>query len=184
MTQGGPAATSQGPMLECIQIKKSSRTKSSGLPCRDIHAPCGKRSSGLRPAVGPIFEQIARLTIEHGADPGERIESYASHLAGLEQRKVLLGDADMLSELLRPHLAFGEHHIEIDDYGHRSHNSSVIFGHFGRRLKDMAKRDHIKAEYDPKEIAGEHDKRQFGHRQVNVTGRSQDLESSPSDDQE
>src|SRR5262249_14275171 len=76
------------------------------------------RSSGPRPAVGLIFEQIARLTIEHGTDPGERIESYASHLAGFEQRNVLLSDADALGELLRPHLAFGEHHVEVDDNGH------------------------------------------------------------------
>src|SRR4029077_12143502 len=65
--------------------------------------------------VGPAFEQLTRLAIEHLADLGERVEAHAAHLAGLEQRDVLLGDADALGEFLGAHLALGEHDVEVDD---------------------------------------------------------------------
>src|SRR5215472_17818941 len=121
MTRSGPATHRGARVPRRLQIKKLICAKSrAAIPQRP--RACGMGSSGPRPAVGLVFEQIARLTIEHGANPGERIESYASHLAGFEQRNVLLGDADALSELLRPHLAFGEHHVEVDDNGHRSHD--------------------------------------------------------------
>src|SRR5262245_5854556 len=53
--------------------------------------------SGL---LGAEFEDVAGLTLERLADPLERLEAYAFYLAGLEQRHVLLGDADALRKLL------------------------------------------------------------------------------------
>jgi hypothetical protein len=40
------------------------------------------------------FQNVAGLAVEHGTYAFERVETNASHLAGLEQRHVLLGDAD------------------------------------------------------------------------------------------
>ena len=67
-----------------------------------------------------IFQDVAGLTIEHHADPLQGIEADAFHLAGLQQRNVLLGDADALGKLLRAHLAARQHHVEIDDDRHHT----------------------------------------------------------------
>src|SRR5215472_17483617 len=69
--------------------------------------------------VGAKFQNVAGLPIERDADAFERVETNASHLAGLEQRYVLLGDANAFRQFLRAHLAAGEHDVEIDDDRHR-----------------------------------------------------------------
>src|SRR5262245_45312054 len=74
----------------------------------DKYAP----QSGL---VGPELEDVAGLTFERLADPLERLEAHAFHLAGFEQRDILLGDADAVGKLLRAHLAARQHDIEIDN---------------------------------------------------------------------
>src|SRR5262245_2998624 len=61
--------------------------------------------------VGPILEDVARLTPQHFADALEGLEAYALHLARLEERYVLLGNADALGEFFRAHFAACEHHV-------------------------------------------------------------------------
>ena len=70
--------------------------------------------------VRTIFQNVAGLTIERAANVLQRVEAHALHLAGLEQRDVLLGDADAFGELLGAHLAPRQHHVEIDDDRHHT----------------------------------------------------------------
>ena len=70
--------------------------------------------------VRPIFQNVAGLTIERAANVLQRVEAHALDLAGLQQRDVLLGDADALGELLGAHLAPRQHHVEVDDDRHHT----------------------------------------------------------------
>src|SRR5262249_16365739 len=68
--------------------------------------------------LGSIFQNIAGLAVERGANPFERLEADAFDLARLQQRHVLLADADLLGQLLRARLTARQHDIEGDDDGH------------------------------------------------------------------
>src|SRR3982074_11706 len=73
--------------------------------------------------LGAVFEQIARLAVESFANLVERI--------------------DPLRELLRTHLAFGQHHVEVHDDAHGwSHDAGVVVGDLHCHLENMADRKH------------------------------------------
>ncbi|MCW2285120.1 hypothetical protein M2323_002960 [Rhodoblastus acidophilus] len=67
-----------------------------------------------------IFEEIARLAVQLGANPFKRFKANAFHLAGFQQRQVLFGDPDAGGEIARAHLALGEHDVEVDDDRHQT----------------------------------------------------------------
>jgi hypothetical protein len=74
----------------------------------------------LRFLTCEIFEDIAGLAVELAAYCGEGREADGARLAGLQHGKVLDRDADRVGEIAEPALAPGEHHIEVDDDGHKA----------------------------------------------------------------
>jgi hypothetical protein len=61
-----------------------------------------------------VHQNIPRLAVEIVADRVEGLEADALDPAGLEQAEIGLGDADMLGQILGPHLAQREHDVEAD----------------------------------------------------------------------
>ncbi len=105
--------------------------------------------------VGAVLKQIARLAVENFANPAERIEPNAADLARLQQGYVLLGDADPLRELLRAHLAPGQHDVEVHDDAHgSSHDAGVVVLDLHRHPENMAEREHEQGKQDSEEIVG------------------------------
>src|SRR6185437_1541710 len=71
-------------------------------------------------SVGSVFQKIAGLAVQRGADLFQRCETHAFHMPRFEQRKIGFGDAYDLRQLLRAHLAPRQHHVEVDDDGHHT----------------------------------------------------------------
>lgn len=61
----------------------------------------------------PIFQDVARLTVQSFADGLECGETHGLRLARLQNREVRLRDADLLGQFLRRHLPPGHHHVYI-----------------------------------------------------------------------
>ena len=118
-----------------------------GGPSRRAHARA--LPADVRFGVGAIFQDVAGLTVERRADLLQRLEADAFDFARFEQRDVLLGDADAFGQLFRPHLAAGEHHVEIDDDRHCRvlHEARILVGktrcfpHHGRDREQRAADD-------------------------------------------
>src|SRR5438105_3486822 len=87
---------------------------------RPMAMPGRSRLAFMRVGVGAVFEQVAGLALQHFANALQRLEAHPAHLARLQQRQVLLGDADAFGELARAHLAARQHDIQVDDDGHQT----------------------------------------------------------------
>jgi hypothetical protein len=67
----------------------------------------------------PEFQNFAGLAIQRFADRLERGEADGLGLAGFEDGQVLRRDVHGVREIVQPHFALREHHVEIDDDGHK-----------------------------------------------------------------
>src|SRR5262249_49808153 len=92
----------------CLRQRVSPRLESHRLPRLETRVPVladdqmvvHRDDSFLAFGLGSIFQNIAGLAVERGANPFERLEADAFDLARLQQRYVLLADADLLGQLL------------------------------------------------------------------------------------
>jgi len=64
------------------------------------------------------FQNFPRLAVERFADGFERGEADGLGLAGFEDGQILRRDVHGLSQIVQPHFALRENHVEIDDDGH------------------------------------------------------------------
>src|SRR5262249_14414399 len=87
------------------------------------------------------LEDVAGLALQNIADLIERFETHALHLTRFQKRHVLLGDTNALGEVLRTHLAFRQHHVEVDDDGHAaSHDLAIVVGDLNAGPEDVRER--------------------------------------------
>ncbi len=68
---------------------------------------------------GTEFQNLARLAFERFADGFERGEADGLGLAGFEDGKILRRDVHAVGQVIQPHFALRENHVEIDDDGHK-----------------------------------------------------------------
>src|ERR1035437_3318400 len=66
-----------------------------------------------------VFQNFAGLALQVFANGCERGEADGFGLAGFEDGEVLRGDVHAIGQIVQPHFALGENHVEIDDYGHK-----------------------------------------------------------------
>ena len=67
---------------------------------------------------GTEFQDFPRLAAERFADRLERGEADGLGLAGLEDGQILRRDVHGLGQIVQPHFALRENHVEINDDGH------------------------------------------------------------------
>ncbi len=65
------------------------------------------------------FQNFPRLAVERFADRFERGEADGLGLAGFEDGQILRRDVHGLGQIVQPHFALRENHVEIDDDGHK-----------------------------------------------------------------
>jgi len=65
-----------------------------------------------------VFEKISGLAVQRFAQSFQGAEADGFCLAGLENREIRLGDADLIRQILGADLAPRHHHIKIDENGH------------------------------------------------------------------
>src|SRR6185437_3729005 len=71
-------------------------------------------------SVGSLFQKVAGLAVQRGADLFQRCEPHTFHMPRFEQRKICFRDTHDLRQFLRAHLAPRQHHVEVDDDGHHT----------------------------------------------------------------
>ena len=65
-----------------------------------------------------VFEDFTRLALQMFADGLQRGEADGLGLAGFEDGKILRRDVHAVGQIVQPHFALRENHVEIDDDGH------------------------------------------------------------------
>ena len=69
------------------------------------------------------FKQISGLTVQSLTDSAHSFKADALHFAGLEIRKVDVGHAELLRQLVQGHFPVGQHTVQ--PYDDLSHSSSL-----------------------------------------------------------
>jgi hypothetical protein len=77
------------------------------------------RGQFLFRCFGTELQNFSGLAVERFADRLERGEADGLGLAGFEDGQVLRRDVHGLGEIVQPHFALRENHVEIDDNGHK-----------------------------------------------------------------
>ena len=77
------------------------------------------RGQFLFGGFGTEFQDFPRLAVERFADRLERGEADGLGLAGFEDGQILRRDVHGLGQIVQPHFALRENHVEIDDDGHK-----------------------------------------------------------------
>ena len=72
----------------------------------------------LFPGFRAIFQNLAGLAFEMGANGFQRGKTDGPGLAGLEDGMILRRDVHGFRQVIQPHFPLGENHVEIDDDGH------------------------------------------------------------------
>ena len=88
----------------------------------------GLDARGLRlfPGFRTIFQNVGGLAVEMGANGFERGEADGPGLAGLEDGKILRRDVHGGGQIVQPHFALRENHVQIDDDGHKLKRSIPV----------------------------------------------------------
>ena len=81
---------------------------------------------GVRLVGGNVFEDISRLAFKHLAQHVERAEANSANLSGLDARKVHVGNAHLLRQLVEGNTAVGHDAIEPENDWHRSHLQRLV----------------------------------------------------------
>jgi len=74
----------------------------------------------------PVFQNVAGLAVEVLAYGFERGEADGFGFAGFEDGQVLRSYVHGLGQIVQPHFALGENHVEIDDDGHKLKPSTPV----------------------------------------------------------
>ena len=73
-----------------------------------------------------MLENIPRLAVKHLAQHVERAEANSANLSGLDARKVHVGNAHLLRQLVEGNTAVGHDAIEPENDWHRSHLQRLV----------------------------------------------------------
>ena len=68
--------------------------------------------------VVDVIQEIARLAIELAAQSAQRGEANGLDLPRFYARQVVLRQPDALRQIVRGHLAAGQHDIQVNDHAH------------------------------------------------------------------
>lgn len=68
--------------------------------------------------VVDVIQEVARLAIELAAQSAQRGKTDGLDLSRLDARQVVLRQSDALSQIVRGHLAAGQHDIQVNDHAH------------------------------------------------------------------
>jgi hypothetical protein len=72
------------------------------------------------------FQNFAGLAVERFANGFERGKTDGLGLAGFEDGQVLRCDVHAVGQVVQPHFALREHHVQIDDDGHKLKRSIPV----------------------------------------------------------
>ena len=86
----------------------------------------GSHGLFLFPGFWTIFQNLAGLAFEMGANGFERGETDGPGLAGFEDGKILRRDVHGGGQIVQSHFALRENHVQIDDDGHKLKRSVPV----------------------------------------------------------